>query len=120
MSVKLIRESILSVSGLVVFSVVGCSDDIVVSRRGPTEAQALVALQTTIAQGANIFAVPLPRSVTLASVRIASCESAKPQQGFRCMVDVITSDIPILGGFVTTTPIRFVETKPGEWIAFFN
>lgn len=97
-----------------------CSDDIVILRRGPTEAQALASLQRAIAQGASVFAMPLPRGITVSSVRLTSCEPAKPQQGFRCVVDMATPDIPILGSFVATSPIRFVEIKPGEWTAFLR
>ena len=67
-----------------------------------------------------MFAVPLPRGVTVVSVRLAACEAARPQQGFRCVVDMATPDIPILGSFVATVPIRFVEVKPGEWGAFLR
>lgn len=95
-----------------------CGDDIVILRRGPSEAQALVSLQRAIAQGARVFSVPLPRGITVASVRLTACESAKPQQGFRCVVDMATPDIPILGSFVATLPIRFVEIKSGEWNAY--
>lgn len=120
MTKKLSSSCVLVIVTFATLFVVGCSDEIVIKRRGPTEAQALTALQNTVAQGTSLFAVSLPRTVTLASVKLSQCESAKPQQGFRCMVSVATSDIPILGGFVATLPIRFVEIKTSEWTAYVN
>lgn len=120
MQTKSYRIRFSSVLVAAVLLVAACSDDIVILRRGPTEAQALASLQRAIAQGASVFSVPLPRGITVASVRLTSCKPAKPQQGFRCVVDMATPDIPILGSFVATLPIRFVEIKPGEWNAYLS
>lgn len=110
----------LSVVTLLSFAVAACSDDIVVGRAGPNDAQALAAIQRMIAQGARLLAVPLPSGVSLTSARVHQCVLASPQAGYRCSVAIATPDLPLIGGFAADVTLRFVKTSAGEWNSFLN
>lgn len=110
----------MAVALIVVSFLAGCGDDVVVGRAGPSDAQALVALQRMLEQGTKLMAVPLPPGVGIASAKVRKCDSAAPQAGFRCRVSVATPDLPLVGGLVTDVTIRFAKSAQGEWMGYLN
>ena len=99
---------------------VGCGDDVIVGRAGPSDAQALSALQRMIEQGTKLLAVPIAPGVVIASAKVRKCDSAAPQPGYRCRVSVATPDLPLVGGVVTDVTIRFAKSAQSEWLGYLN
>ena len=99
---------------------VGCGDDVIVGRPGPSDAQALLAVQRMIEQGSKLMDVPLQKAVVVASAKVVKCDSAAPQLGFRCRVSLATPDLPLVGGLTTEVTIRFAKSGQNEWLGYLN
>ena len=115
-----LRARLAGVAMIIASLLVGWGDDVIVGRAGPSDAQALVALQRMIEQGTKLMAVPLPPDVVIASAKVRKCDSATPQLGYRCRVSVATPDLPLVGGLVTDVTIRFAKSGQSEWLGYLN
>lgn len=117
---NIIRVAYWLVMAMVICALQGCSDDVIVGRQGPSDQQALIAMQQMISDGARLFAVPLPSGVKLATAKIWKCVPATPQVGHRCLVGLATPDIPLLGGLAADVQVRFVKQSQDQWAAYLN
>ena len=120
---KLVTYLPVQIAGVAMISaslLVGCGDDVIVGRAGPSDAQTLVALQRMIEQGTKLMAVPLPPGIVISSAKVRKCDSAAPQLGYRCRVSVATPDLPLVGGLVTDVTIRFAKSGQSEWLRYLN
>lgn len=98
--------------------VVGCGESSLIGRSGPTDAEALVAIQTAMSLGARMVDLQLPAGVKIVNAKVGSCVDAAPQKGHRCNVAVATPDIPIIGGIAAEVVLRFSKEQDGRWVVF--
>lgn len=89
-----------------------------IGRSGPTDAEALVAIQTAMSLGARMVDLQLPAGVKIVNAKVGSCVDAAPQKGHRCNVAVATPDIPIIGGIAAEVVLRFSKEQDGRWVVF--
>jgi len=103
------RVNLKACTLVVVFALQGCG----LIHTAPNDKDALGAIRSLM--GYDLF--HLPENFIVSEVKVLSCKWQESPQGHICDVNLISTEMPLLGAIKLPMQLRFVK-KENQWKAF--